>query len=158
MKIEDTDNKGFALSSFPHHRCLADEKKDRMDAISSFLVGEPFDERLMKNYPTDCQLLAYAYHQIISLSGNTSSAERKMHTARQCTTDLMLTQARVFPTSGKYRSLLGDFSSRTNKLVLKIPNRPRRCTPLDSLPRPSAVAEHEQEREANETVCQTNKT
>ena len=68
MKIEDTDNKGFALSSFPHHRCLADEKKDRMDAISSFPVGEPFDERLMRNYPTDCQMLAYAYHQIISLS------------------------------------------------------------------------------------------
>ena len=68
MKIEDTDNKGFALSSFPHHRCLADEKKDRMDAISSFPVGEPFDERLMRNYPTDCQMLAYAYHPIISLS------------------------------------------------------------------------------------------
>ena len=151
MKIEDTDNKGFALSSFPHHGCLADEKKNRTNGISSFLVGEPFDERLMKNYPTDCQLFAYAYHQIISLSGNTSSAERKMHTARQCTTDLMLTQARVFPTSGKYRSLLGDFSSRTNKLVLKIPNRPRCCTPLDSLPRASAVAEHKQEREANET-------
>ena len=39
-----------------------------MDAISSFLVGEPFDERLMRNYPTGCQMLAYAYHQIISLS------------------------------------------------------------------------------------------
>ena len=68
MKIEDTDNKGFALSSFPHHGCLFDEKKDRMDAISSFLVGEPFDERLMRDYPTDCQTLAYVYHQIISLS------------------------------------------------------------------------------------------
>ena len=45
-----------------------DEKKDRMDAISSFLVGEPFDERLMRDYPTDCQTLAYVYHQIISLS------------------------------------------------------------------------------------------
>lgn len=68
MKIEDTDNKGFALSSFPHHRCLADEKKDRMDAIFSFFVGEAFDERLMKNYPTDCQTLACIYHQIIGLS------------------------------------------------------------------------------------------
>ena len=68
MKIEDSDNKGFALSSFPHHRYTADEKKDRMDAISSFLIGEPFDERLMKNYPTDYQMPAYAYHQIISLS------------------------------------------------------------------------------------------
>ena len=68
MKIEDTDNKGFALSSFLHHRCLVDEKKDRMDAISSFLVGEPFDERLMRGYPTDNQMLAYAYHQIIGLS------------------------------------------------------------------------------------------
>ena len=68
MKIEDIDNKGFALSSFPHHRCLADEKKDRADAISSFLVGEPFDERLMKNYPTDFQTLACIYHQIIGLS------------------------------------------------------------------------------------------
>ena len=81
-----------------------------------------------------------------------------MYKVRQCTTGLMLTQAQVFPTSGKNRSLLGDFPSRTNKLVLKIPNRPRCCTPLDTLPRPSAVAEHEQEREANETVCQTNKT
>ena len=67
----------------------------------------------------------------------------------------MLAQARVFPTSGKYRSLLGDFSSRTTELVLKIPNRPRCCTPLDSLPRPSAIAEHKQEREANDTECQT---
>ncbi len=125
MRIEDTDNKGFALSSFPHHGCLADEKKDRTDAISSFFVGEPFDERLMKNYPTDCQLLTYVYHQIISLSGSTSSAERTMHTARQCTMGLMLSQERVFPTSGKYRSLLGDFSSRTTEPVLKIPNRPR---------------------------------
>ena len=144
MKTDNTDNKGFALSSFPHHRCLADEKKDRTNGISSFLVGEPFDERLMKNYPTDCQLLAYAYHQIISLSGSTSSAGRTMHKTQQYTTDLMLTQARVFPTSGKYRSLLGDFSSRTTELVLKIPNRPRCCTPLDSLPRPSARAEHKQ--------------
>ena len=56
------------------------------------------------------------------------SAGWTMHTARQCTTDLMLAQARVFPTGGKYHSLLGDFSSRT---------------PLDSLPRPSATAEHE---------------
>ena len=133
MKIEDTDNKGFALSSFPHHRYLADEKKDRTDAISSFLVGESFDERLMKNYPTDCQMLAYAYHQIISYQASstpteqqdTSSAGRTMRTARQCTTDLMLSQERVFPTSGKYRSLLGDFSSRTTEFVLKIPNRPR---------------------------------
>lgn len=68
MRTEYADNKGFALSSFPHHRYLADEKKDRTDAISSFLVGEPFDERLMKNYPTDFQMFAYAYHQIISLS------------------------------------------------------------------------------------------
>ena len=68
MRIEYADNRGFALSSFPHHGCLVDEKKDRADGISSFLVGEPFDERLMKNYPTDCQMLAYAYHQIISLS------------------------------------------------------------------------------------------
>ena len=68
MRIEYADNKGFALSSFPHHRYLADEKKDRTDAISSFLVGEPFDERLMKNYPTDFQMFAYAYHQIIGLS------------------------------------------------------------------------------------------
>ena len=166
MKIEDTDNKGFALSSFPHHRCLVDEKKDRTDAISSFLVGEPFDERLMKNYPTDCQMLAYAYHQIISLSDiinpaeqqDTSSAGRMMHTARQCTTDLMLAQARVFPTGGKYRSLLGDFSSRTTEYVLKIPNRPRCCTPLDTLPESSARAEHRQERETNETKCQTNKS
>ena len=151
MKIEDTDNKGFALSSFPHHGCLVNEKKDRMDAISSFLVGKPFDERLMKNYPTGCQSLTSAYHQIISYQASsipteqqdTSSAGRTMHTARQCTTDLMLAQARVFPTGGKYRSLLGDFSSRTTELVLKIPNRPRCCTPLDSLPRPSAGAEHE---------------
>ena len=125
MKKENTDNKGFALSSFPHHGCLADEKKDRNNGISSFLVGEPFDECLMKNYPTDYQMLAYAYHQIISLSGNTSSAGRTMHTARQYTTGLMLAQARVFPTDGKYRSLLGDFSSRTTEFVLKIPNRPR---------------------------------
>ena len=68
MKIEETDNKGYALSSFPHHRYTADEKKDRTYGIFSFLVGEPFDGRLMKNYPTDCQMLAYAYHQIISLS------------------------------------------------------------------------------------------
>ena len=68
MRIEYADNKGFTISSFPHHKCLVDEKRDRMDSISSFLVGEPFDERLMKNYPTDCQMLAYAYHQIISLS------------------------------------------------------------------------------------------
>ena len=68
MRIEDTNNKGFALSSFPHHRYLADEKKDRTDAISSFLVGESFDERLMKNYPTDCQMLTCIYHQIIGLS------------------------------------------------------------------------------------------
>jgi hypothetical protein len=158
MKTENTDNKGFALSSFPHHGCLTDEKKDRTDAISSFLVGEPFDECLMKNYPADCQMLTYGYHQIISLSGSTSSAGRTMHTARQCTTGLMLAQERVFPTGGKYRSLLGDFSSRTNKLVLKIPNRPRCCTPLDSLPRLSAGAEHKQKRETNETEYQTNKT
>ena len=158
MRIEYADNKGFALSSFPHHRCLADEKKDRNTGISSFLVGEASDERLMKNYPTDCQILTYGYHQIISLSGSTSSAGRTMHTGRQCTTDLMLVQEQVFPTIGKYRSLLGDFPSRTNKLVLKIPNRPRCFTPLNSLPRPSAKAEHEQEREANETECQTNKT
>ena len=117
--------------------------------ISSFLVGEPFDECLMKDYPTDCQMLTYGYHQIISLSGSTSSSGRTMHTAKQRTTDLMLAQERIFPTSGKYRSLLGDFPSRTNKLVLKIPNRPRCCTPLDSLPRPSAVAEHKEKREAN---------
>ena len=166
MKIEDIDNKGFALSSFPHHRCLVDEKKDRMDAISSFLVGEPFDERLMKNYPTDCQLLTPVCHQIIDLSDiinpteqqDTSSAGWTMHTVRQCTTDLMLAQERVFPTSGKYRSLLGDFPRRTTELVLKIPNRPRCCTPLDSLPRPSAGAEHEQKRETSETECQTNKS
>ena len=158
MKTNNTDNKGFALSSFPHHRHLADEKKDRNNRISSFLVGEPFDERLMKDYLTDCQMLAHAYHQIICLSGSTSSAGRMMHMIRQYTTDLMLSQAQVFPTDGKYRSLLGDFSSRTNKLVLKIPNRPRCCTPLDTLPRPSAEAEHEQEREANETECQMNKS
>ena len=158
MRIEYADNKGFALSSFPHHRCLADEKKDRNTGISSFLVGEASDERLMKNYPTDCQLLAYAYHQIISLSGSTSSAGRTIHMVRQCTTDLMLAQERVFPTSGKYRSLLGDFPRRTTELVLKIPNRPRCCTPLDSLPRPSAGAEHEQKRETSETECQTNKS
>ena len=153
MRIEYTDNKGFVLSSFPHHRYFADEKKDRTNGISSFLVSETFDERLMKNYPTDCQTPAYVYHQIISLSDfinpygaqDTSSAGRTMHTARQCTTDLMLAQARVFPTDGKYRSLLGDFSSRTTELVLKIPNRPRCRTPLDSLPRPSATAEHKQE-------------
>ena len=92
MKTENADNKGFALSSLPHQRQKADEKKDRNKGISSFLVGEPFDERLMKNYPTDCQLLTYANHQIISLSGNTSSAGRTMHTGRQCTTDLMLVQ------------------------------------------------------------------
>ena len=68
MRTEYADNKGIALSSFPHHGHLADEKKDRADTISSFLVGEPFDERLTKNYPTDCQMLAYAYHQIINLS------------------------------------------------------------------------------------------
>ncbi len=166
MKIEDIDNKGFALSSFPHHRCLVDEKKDRTDAISSFLVGEPFDERLMKNYPTDFQMFAYAYHQIIGLSDiinpteqqDTPSAGRTMHMVRQCTTGLMLAQERVFPTSGKYRSLLGDFPRRTTELVLKIPNRPRCCTPLDTLPRPSAGAEHKQEREANDTECQTNKS
>lgn len=158
MKIEDTDNKGFALSSFPHQRQKADEKKDRTNWISSFLVGEPFDECLMKNYPTDYQMLAYGYHQIICLSRSTSSAGRTMHTARQCTTDLMLAQERVFPTGGKYRSLLGDFPSRTTELVLKISNRPRCCTPLDSLPRPSAGAEYKQERETNETECQTNKS
>ena len=136
------------------------------DGISSFLVGESFDERLMKNYPTDCQMLAHAYHQIIGLSDiinpaeqqDTSSAGRTMHTVWQCTTDLMLSQERVFPTGGKYRSLLGDFSSRTTELVLKIPNRPRCCTPLDTLPRPSARAEHEQKRETNETECQTDLT
>ena len=164
MRIEDTDNKGFVLSSFPHHRYPADEKKNRTDGISSFLVGEAFDERLMKNYPTDRQMLTPTYHQIISYQASslpteqqdTSSARRTMNTAEQCTTDLMLAQARVFPTSGKYRSLLGDFSSRTTELVLKIPNRPRCCTPLDSLPEPSARAEHRQERETNETECQTN--
>ena len=129
MKTENTDNEGFVFSSFPHHGCLADEKKDRNNGISSFLVGKPFDERLMKDYLTDCQLLAYAYHQIISLSGSTSSAGRTMHMERQSTTGLMLAQARVFPTSGKYRSLLGDFSSRTTELVLKIPNRPRALHP-----------------------------
>ena len=97
MMIECADNKGFVFSSFPHHGCLVDEKKDRNTGISSFLVGEAFDERLMKNYPTDCQLLAYAYHQIISLSGSTSSAGRTIHMVRQCTTGLMLLQERVFP-------------------------------------------------------------
>ena len=81
-----------------------------------------------------------------------------MQQTKRCTTGLMLAQAGYFPTGGKYRSLLGDFSSRTTELVLKIPNRPRCCTPLDSLPRPSATAEHKQEREANETECQTNKS
>lgn len=121
MKKENTDNKGFAFSSFPHHGCLADEKKDRTNGISSFLLVS----HLMKDYPTDCQTLAYAYHQIISLSGSTSSSGRTMHMIRQYTTGLMLAQTRVFPTGVKYRSLLGDFPSRTNKLVLKIPNRPR---------------------------------
>ena len=68
MRIEYADNKGFVFSSFSHYGCLADEKKDRAVAISSFLVGESFDERLMKNYPTDCQTLACFYHQIIGLS------------------------------------------------------------------------------------------
>ena len=81
-----------------------------------------------------------------------------MQQTKRCTTGLMLAQARVFPTGGKYRSLLGDFSSRIVTTTLKIPNRPRCCTPLDSLPRPSATAEHEQKREANETECQTNKS
>ena len=63
---------------------------------------------------------------------------------------------RVFPTGGKYRSLLGDFSSRTTEYVLKIPNRPRCCTPLDTLPRPSARAEHEQERETNQPSTTNN--
>ena len=80
------------------------------------------------------------------------------HTVRQYTTDLMLAQVRIFPRNGKYLSLLGDFSSRTNTFVLKIPNRPRCCTPLDTLPRPSAKAEHEQKRETSETECQTNKS
>ena len=132
MRIEYADNKGFAISSFPHHKCLVDEKRDRMDSISSFLVGEPFDERLMKNYPADCQMLAYAYHQIISYQASstpteqhdTSSAGRTMHMVRQCTTDLMLSQERVFPTGGKYRSLLGIFRAAQQSL-LKIPNRPR---------------------------------
>jgi Plasmid recombination enzyme. len=35
----------------------------------------------------------------------------------------MLAQAWVFPQVGKYRSLLGDFSSRTTESVLKIPNK-----------------------------------
>lgn len=83
MKIEDTDNKGFALSSFPHHGCLVDEKKDRMDAISSFLVGEPFDERLMRDYPTDCQMLAYAYHQIIGLSDIINPYGATVHVIRR---------------------------------------------------------------------------
>ena len=89
MKIEDTDNKGFALSSFPHHRYTADEKKDRTYGIFSFLVGEPFDERLMRGYPTDNQMLAYAYHQIIGLSdiinpyGATVHVIRKMDDAQQ---------------------------------------------------------------------------
>ena len=65
--------------------------------------------------------------------------------------------SRVFPTGRKYLSLLGDFSSRTTELVLKIPNRPRCCTPLDTLQKPSATAEHKQKREANETECQTSK-
>ena len=55
MRIEYTDNKGFVLSSFPHHKYFADEMKDRTNGISSFLAGEPFDERLMKEYPTDSQ-------------------------------------------------------------------------------------------------------
>ncbi len=58
----------------------------------------------------------------------------------------MLAQVRIFPRVGKYRSLLGDFSSRT-KFVLKIPNRPRCCTPLDTLPESSAKAEHRQKQE-----------
>ena len=147
-----------------HHSLIMDafsmKRKTEWTRFLLFLVGEAFDERLMKNYPADCQMLAYNYHQIISLSDiinpteqqNTSSAGRTMHTAEQCTTDLMLAQARVFPTGGKYRSLLGDFSSRTTESVLKIPNRPRCCTPLDTLPRPSAKAEHEQEREANQPL------
>ena len=172
MRIEYADNRGFALSSFPHHRCLVDEKKDRMDAISSFLVGEPFDERLMKNYPADCQMLAYNYHQIISLSDiinpteqqNTSSAGRTIHTARQCTTDLMLAQVRVFPTGGKYRSLLGDFSSRTTEFVLKIPNRPKVLHPSGhpaktvGSSRTRIETRAKRNRMSNETECQTNKT
>ena len=70
----------------------------------------------------------------------------------------MLAQIRIFSRVGKYRSLLGDFPSRTNLFVLKIPNRPRCCTPLDTLPESSAVAEHRQEQETSETECQTNKT
>ena len=81
-----------------------------------------------------------------------------MYKVRQCTTDLMLTQVRVFPTSGKYRSLLGDFPRRTTELVLKIPNRPRCCTPLDTLPESSARVEHRQEGETNEMKCQMNKS
>ena len=50
--------------------------------ISSFLVGEAFDERLMKNYPTDFQTLTYTYHQIISLS-RIISPYGKMRQTRQ---------------------------------------------------------------------------
>ena len=57
----------------------------------------------------------------------------------------MLAQVRIFSRDGKYRSLLGDFSSRTNTFVLKIPNRPSGCTPLDTLPESSAGAEHEKQ-------------
>ena len=85
-------------------------------------------------------------------------SQRTKHRERQCTTGLMLAQVRVFPRVGKYRSLLGDFSSRTNTFVLEIPNRPSGCTPLDTLPESSAGAEHRQERETNETECQTNKS
>ena len=63
-----------------------------------------------------------------SKRGNIVS-QRTRHTVLQCTMGLMLAQVRVFPTGGKYRSLLGDFPSRTNKLELKIPNRPRVLPP-----------------------------
>ena len=120
-----------------HHSLIMDafsmKRKTERARFLLFLVGEVFDERLMKNYPTGCQSLTSAYHQIISYQASsipteqqyTSSAGRTMHTAEQCTTDLMLAQARVFPTGRKYRSLLGDFSSRIVATMLKIPNRPR---------------------------------
>ena len=44
-----------------------------------------------------------------------------MHLTKRCTTDLMLTQGRVFPTGGKYRSLLGEFFEPHKQVSAKNP-------------------------------------
>ena len=69
-----------------------------------------------------------------------------------------------FPTGGKYRSLLGDFSSRTTEFVLKIPNRPKVLHPSGhpaktvGSSRTRIETRAKRNRMSDETECQTNKT